>query len=305
MSKKTKQTLITSRDDKGRHAVNLFAIEYDKAKLDEERAQRLNERGDELQVGIAKLIAELSISNQYAGEEVHSNYTYPQEYKGSKPIKEQIKALAKIFNLDPNQSLEYAKNLPELPEGAEGWFAIPSVSALAEKHFPEVTDPAEQYCRAVQLVHQKTADFADLRKFYNYREGNITTDHLRVHARTAHALDLIAETQPAVIEIVAAQFGMRHRGRSVRRAREVFVANEFGLGSLAVGSMLLTHPEREVQWEQLHMDCAGDEFSPAADGQFSSAPIFRFDDGEVEFGASFVGSANDDYGSVSGFVPQC
>ncbi|MEK7142123.1 MAG: hypothetical protein AAB818_00890, partial [Patescibacteria group bacterium] len=80
------QTLITSRDPKGLHAVGLFEAVYNKSKLDEARAQRLNERGGELQDGIAKLIAELSVSNQYANEEVRSSYTYPKEYKGPKPI---------------------------------------------------------------------------------------------------------------------------------------------------------------------------------------------------------------------------
>lgn len=260
------QTLITSRDPKGLHAVGLFEAVYNKSKLDETRAQRLNERGGELQDGIAKLIAELSVSNQYANEEVRSSYTYPKEYKGPKPIVDQIKAIAKIFGLDPSQAIEFAKNLPALPEGAEGWFAIPSVDALAKKHFPEVTDPVQKYCQAVQLVHAK---IAASRSFYNYREGQITPAQLRVHARTAHALDLIAETQKGDILIVAAQLGMRHRGKSVRRAREVFVANEFGLGSLAVGSIVLTHPERLVRWEELDMDCSGDEFYPGADGFFS------------------------------------
>ncbi|MBP6855428.1 MAG: hypothetical protein KBC26_00375 [Candidatus Pacebacteria bacterium] len=295
------QTLITSRDPKGLHAVGLFEAVYNKSKLDDARAQRLNERGGELQDGIAKLIAELSVSNQYANEEVRSNYVYPKEYKGPKPIADQIKALAKILDLDPSQALEFAKNLPALPDGAEGWFAIPSVDALAAKHFPEVTDPAEMYCQAVQLVHAK---IAASRSFYNYREGQITPAQLRVHARTAHALDLIAETQKGDILIVAAQLGMRHRGKSVRRAREVFVANEFGLGSLAVGSIVLTHPERLVRWEELDMDCSGDEFSPEADGDFSGSPGFGFDGGGVEFGACFVGHPDGCFGSVSGFLSQ-
>ncbi len=296
------QTLITSRDPKGLHAVGLFEAVYNKSKLDEARAQRLNERGGELQDGIAKLIAELSVSDQYANEEVRSNYTYPKEYKGPKPIADQIKAIAKIFDLDPSQAIEFAKNLPALPEGAEGWFAIPSVDALAKKHFPEVTDPVQKYCQAVQLVHAK---IAASRSFYNYREGQITPAQLRVHARTAHALDLIAETQKGDILIVAAQLGMRHRGKSVRRAREVFVANEFGLGSLAVGSIVLTHPERLVRWEELDMDCAGDEFSPEADGDFSESPVFGFSGGGVRFGADFVGGPYDSFGSVSGFLsPQ-
>src|SRR3989338_387813 len=291
------QTLITSRDPKGLHATGLFEAVYNKSKLDDARAQRLNERGGELQDGIAKLIAELSMSDQYANEEVCSSYTYPKEYKGPKPINDQIKAIAKIFGLDPSQALEFAKTLPELPNGAEGWFAIPSVDALAAKHFPEVTDPIQKYCQAVQLVHTKiTAS----RSFYNYREGQITPAQLRVHARTAHALDLIAETQKSDILIVAAHLGMRHRGKSVRRAREVFVGNEFGLGSLAVGSIVLTHPERLVRWEELDMDCSGDEFSPEADGVFSESPCFVFGDGGVGFGADFVDDPSRGFCSVSG-----
>jgi hypothetical protein len=295
------QTLITSRDPKGLHAVGLFEAVYNKSKLDDARAQRLNERGGELQDGIAKLIAELTTSNQYANEEVRSSYTYPKEYKGPKPIVDQIKAIAKIFGLDPSHAVEFVKNLPALPEGAEGWFAIPSVDALAKKHFPEVTDPAQKYCQAVQLVHAK---IAASRSFYNYREGQITPAQLRVHARTAHALDLIAETQKGDILIVAAQLCMRHRGKSVRRAREVFVANEFGLGSLAVGSIVLTHPERLVRWEELDMDCSGDEFAPGADGDFSNAPIFYFDDGKVLFNAHWCDRAYELYGSASAFLSQ-
>jgi hypothetical protein len=295
------QTLITSRDPKGLHATGLFEAVYNKSKLDEARAQRLNERGGELQDGIAKLIAELSQSDQYANEEVRSSYTYPKEYKGPKPINDQIKAIAKIFGLDPSHALEFAKTLPELPNGAEGWFAIPSVDALAAKHFPEVTDPTQKYCQAVQLVHTK---IADSRSFYNYREGQITPAQLRVHARTAHALDLIAEKQKGDILIVAAQLGMRHRGKSVRRARETFVSNEFGLGSLAVGSIVLVHPERLVRWEELDMDCSGDEIAPDAVGFFFRAPIFIFSDGKVSFNAIWFDYALVKYGSVSGFVPQ-
>ncbi|KKQ58733.1 MAG: hypothetical protein US79_C0003G0034 [Parcubacteria group bacterium GW2011_GWC1_38_17] len=296
------QTLITSRDPKGLHAVGLFEAVYNKSKLDEARAQRLNEHGGELQDGIAKLIAELSVSNQFADEEVRSSYTYPKEYKGPKPVADQIKALAKIFDLDPSHAIEFAKNLPALPEGAEGWFAIPSVDALTKKHFPEVTDPTQKYCQAVQLVHAK---IVASRSFYNYREGQITPAQLRVHARTAHALDFIAETQKSDILIVAAQLGMRHRGKSVRQARGVFVANEFGLGAFAIGIILLTHPEREVQWEQLHVDCAGDEFSPGAGGVFSNAPVFDFDGGEVRFNAYWFGDAYWHFGSASAFVsPQ-
>lgn len=298
----SKQTLITSRDPKGLHAVGLFEAAYNKSKLDDARAQRLNERGGELQDGIAKLIVGLSMSDRYADEEVCSSYTYPKEYKGPKPINDQIKAIAEIFGLDPSHALEYAKNLPQLPEGAEGRFAIPSVDALAKKHFPGVINLVQKYCRAVQLVHTK---IAASRKFYNYREGKITPAQLRVHARTAHALDLIAETQKGDILIIAAQLGMRHRGKSVRRAREVFVANEFGLTILAVGSIVLTHPERLVRSAELDMDCSGDEFDdPGANVRFAFTPLFDFSDGGVVFRTYWFGGAGGSYGSASGFVSQ-
>ena len=82
------------------------------------------------------------------------------------------------------------------------------------------------------------------------------------------------------------------------------MANEFGLGAFASSIMVLTHPERLVQWEQLHVDCAGDEFSPGADGDFSSAPVFYFYDGKVEFSAYWCDHANRDYGSASAFLSQ-
>src|SRR3989339_87979 len=273
--------------------------------LDNPGAQRVIEHGDDFAEAIRTAaitsLKDLSVTDKFKNVEVKSNYTYPKEYKGPKPINDQIKAIAKIFGLDPSHALEFAKTLPELPNGAEGWFAIPSVDALAAKHFPEVTDPIQKYCQAVQLVHTK---IADSRSFYNYREGQITPAQLRVHARTAHALDLIAETQKSDSLIVAAHLGMRHRGKSVRRAREVFVANEFGLGSLAVGSIVLTHPKRLLPWQELEMDCSGDEFSPEAAGGFSRSSCFGFSDGGVGFGARFVGGPLYFFGSVSGFLSQ-
>ena len=295
------QKVVTHRDSKGIKFFSIVEAAYDKARLSEEEAQRVNDTPGLAEL-IGNFIAESRATNKYASEEVKSNYVYPKEYKGPKPISEQINILARILELDPIQALEYAKNLPQLPEGAEGWFAVPSVDALVKKYFPEVTDPADKYCRAVQLVHQK---IAESRSFYNYREGQITPAQLRVSARTAHSLNLIAEKQPGSdILIIAAQLGIGHRGRSVRRAREVFVVNEFGLNSLSGNSILLVHPERLVRWEDLGMDYPGDEFAPETDGDFSEAPGVDFSDGRVGFGTVLVGDPDGHFGSASGFLPQ-
>lgn len=243
----------------------------------------------------------INTTNQYANEVVSSNYTYPEEYKGPKPIVEQVNIIATMFGLDPTQALQFAKNLPTLPEGSEGWFAIPKVSAVATKQFPAITDKAEQYCEAVKLVHTKLADSC---RFRNYRDGEIVTSKLRQHARSAHFLSHLEAEQAGDILIIAVQYGMRHRGKSVRRARETFASNEFGLGAFAIGCMALVHPERYVRWEELDTDCAGDEFAPDADGGFSGSPLFFSGDGGLGFDTDGVSSAYAYYGSVSAFVQQ-
>ena len=157
------KTLITSNDPKGLKFVSLCRDAYDKAKLDDGRAQRLNENGGEFQAGLRELIARFSVSNQFASEEVASSYAYPDEYRGPKPIGEQVDILAKVFGLSPGFTSDFIeKQLPKLalPEGVDGWFAIPSLDAVAKRFFPEVTDPAERYCRAVNLLLEKLGALA-------------------------------------------------------------------------------------------------------------------------------------------------
>jgi hypothetical protein len=293
------QNIATQRDPNGRKFMDIVGQQYDRAGLSEEEARHINDTAG-LAGLIANFIAENRANNKFKDERVSSACTYPKEYKGPNPIIDQIQAIASIFGLDPVFAIEYAKHLPQLPQGAEGWFAIPSLSALAVKRFPEVTDPAEQYCQAIQIVQEK---IAASRAFYNYREGQIRPQQLLMHTRTTDAMALIAGNQKSDILIVAAQLGMRHRGRSVRCAQEKFTSEEYGLGSLAVGSIILTHPERLIYWEELDMNCAGDEFAPTAGGPFVAAPIFVFNDDKVRFDILGVIGAYGPYGSASGFLP--
>jgi len=43
---------------------------------------------------------------------------------------------------------------------------------------------------------------------------------------------------------------------------------------------------------------------PDADGDFSNAPYFNFNDGKVKFGTNWFDNANSNYGSASGFLPK-
>jgi len=282
------KALITSRDPKGLQVVRLFEDAYNKAELDDESAQRINERGGEFQNGITELIVELSVSNQFADEEIESSCGYLSGYEKPKGITVQTDRLRELF-----PDIGYAdKKLIEQPFSvkAEGWFAIPKWEKLASTY-------GEAVQKVLDMI-KKTREG----KFQNYREGHLGPEYLRQHAKTARMFQVIADQQRNHdILVVPCQFGILHRGKSVRRAREVMNSSEFGLGAFAVGIMLLTHPERLQHHDDLWIDCAGDEYSSEADGSFESAPGFSFDGGRVGFDAIWFGSAGAGCGSASAF----
>lgn len=275
------------------HGINIALGELDEAALDE-----LLDNGDTARARVIEVVTktarELSVTNQFADEEVSSNYAYPAEYKGPRSIREQVKMVAEMFGLDAAPTIKWLDENPDmkLPSGAEGWFAVPRWQKLGAT-----------YNEAFAVVLKK---IAESRKFYNYREGVLGPEYLRQTDRKIQMMEKLAEEQgnPDIL-IVPAQFGLKYRGCSVRRARvKMPKKTEFGLGAFEVGIMTLVHPERFVRWEQLHVDCAGDEYSPGADGQFGPAPIFLFRGGRLEFYAGWFVSARDHYGSASGAVPQ-
>lgn len=273
------------------------------AGLDKDGAERLKgnpEFAESLRQFAVAQISELSVTNQFATEERPSKYGYLSGYK-QKGLIEQTNCLRELFlgigytNQDLLAQIE--KNEVKLPEHAEGWFAIPNWT----KHSAIF---GSTYSQAVQKVLDTIKQSRGA--LYNYREGQIDEQHLRQSVRSQKFWQDISEAQgnPDIL-VVSAQFGLRHRGRSARRAREVFQQNEFGLGAFVNGIMILTHKERLMHYDDLWIDCSGDEFDdPGDDVRFDRAPCFSFSGGEVEFVARYVSSALDFYGSSSGLVPQ-
>lgn len=242
----------------------------------------------------------------YADEEVPSKYTYPKEYLGPKPIMQQILKISKIFDIHSLNASQYVESLPQIPKEAEGWFAIPTVNAIAKKHFPYIDDENEKYCRAVRLVHEY---IKKSRRFDNYEEKNINPTHLECSTRTKQALQILTNIQKndffddeLNIMIIAAQLGLRHRGRSVRRVSKLIKQNEFGLDSLAIGSIILCHPERFTCWEELDIDCAGDYFSPDNDDKFSAVPCFCFRLHSLEYCTGPNSYVDMSFGSATAFI---
>jgi hypothetical protein len=224
-------------------------------------------------------------------EEVGSSYGYMSYYR-PKGIAEQITRLKELFPELGNADAERADQ--PLPPNAEGWFAIPRWEKISRTY----NEAVEKVLAMIKQTHNG--------RFYNYREGKLGPNCLHQHERTVEMLKELDDQQAGhSILIVPAQFGFRHRGRSVRRACEVFNASEFGLGAFAVAVCLLTHPKRLQHCFDLGIHCAGDEYDNLNNhDRFSHAPFFRFRGGEVEFDVYRFDRANGRYGSASGFVSQ-
>ena len=264
--------------------------------LDNPGAQRVIEHGDEfaeaIRIAALASLKDLSVSDKFKNEEVASNYGYLSGYRKPKSITEQCNILRQIF---PGVGFADEKLAERaVPANAEGWFAIPKWQTIA----PTYSEAVQKVLDAVKKARNG--------KFHNYRDGQINGERLRQSAKTAAVFQKLGDEQKDHdILVVAAQFGIRHRGRSVRRAREVFSQNEMGLGAFAVGIMILTHAERLQHYDDLWIDCAGDEFDdPDAVVRFDLAPCFGFLGGKVEFGTCWFVSANGHCGSASAFVPQ-
>ncbi len=279
------KSLITSGQKKQLRRLAEDAL--DEVRMTSEEAQRVLAQGDEFQKAINDSVVRLG-RGKYPDEEVESDYVYPPGY-GPKDITDQTNILRELF-----PGVGYAKEAlakAPLPKGAEAFFAIPQWQKMAET-----------YEKAVEKVLEA---LASQRAFYNYRKGQLGPEYLKRSERTERMLQTLAQQQGTWdILVVPAQFGLRHRGKSVRRAREMFTAQEFGLGAFEVGIMLLTHTERLSAYKDLWIDCSGDEYSPDADGHFGHAPYFRFSDGGVGFDAYWSVHAYARCSSVSAFLPQ-
>jgi len=297
-------SVTTVRDPKGQKFMAIVEAAYNKARLDDNEAQRVNDTPG-LSKLIGSFIAESRVTDRYKDQQVPSTWTYPPEYKGPKDFHQQTEILLGILpGLDPEQAWKWYNDVYtrlEVPDWVEGVFAVPSEFALARLFYPDIQERPAQYCAGVNLLLKK---IANSRQFYNYCDEQIDPAHLWRTERTALMINALWEMQgrPDIVALPA-QLGLQHRGRSDLRARECFMAQEFGAGSLEGAAIALTHPERFVRWEQLHEDLAGDDFSSAADGQADEAPYLYFYDDKVKFGTVLLDIPNECYGSVSCWLP--
>ncbi|HTW79478.1 MAG TPA: hypothetical protein VME23_08060 [Terracidiphilus sp.] len=235
---------------------------------------------------IVDAIQRHAVSNKYLNEAVGSDRGYPANYR-VRPVEAQTTGLRTAFP-KLGSCIEKLARLP-LPEGAEGWFAIPRWQALAPT-----------YNEAVEMMLET---LGKRRRFSNRIAGRLSDVFLRQTARSRLADEILADQQPGNdILVVAAQAGMLHRGSSARRTRAAMAGNEFGLGVFAFAAMVLTHPERLSSSDTLMVDCCGDEYSIQGDSTFDRIPLFDFDVSGIEFSIFYEDRARNLWGSPTGFL---
>lgn len=127
-------TIVTNRDPKGRKFMEIVAAAYDKAQLSDGpkgEAQRINDVYlGELSDLVTEFIEKRRVREEFANEEVSSNYGYLSGYKKPIGLVEQTNCLRELFpglgyaNQDLLTRIE--KGEVKLPANAEGWFAIPN-----------------------------------------------------------------------------------------------------------------------------------------------------------------------------------
>lgn len=191
---------------------------------------------------------------RFENEEVASISNYGKFYKGPKPIEEQISLLASLLGLDSSHALAYIQQLPSLPEGAEGWFAVPSVGDCEG-----ITDSS-----IAKIVFEKLGEVTDVDWDVNFESAELHNAKFSCEIRKAFSY--LRKMQPGDIWIIPAQLGMRHRGRSPRCAQEKYLKGEFGLSSYMFVSILLNHLDLMRQSYDLGAICAGDYFDEEWDG---------------------------------------
>jgi len=289
--------IVTQRDPKGRKFMRDVGDIYDSFELNPDEAQYLNEAMSKSGV-IRKFIDENRLSKRFSAEEVPSNYGYLSGYKRPKDIHIQANRLRELFPGlgHASEMMEDPRIVHQLGIGsisgaplAEGWFAIPRWEKIASTY-------GEAVQRVLDLINL-TRDG----KFEKCCHGVLGLENLRQTAKTAAMFKKISiEQKGRDILVFPAQFGLRHRGRSDRRAIEVMRSNEFGLGAFGTGIMLLTHLERLQRFNDLKIGCAGDYF--VSGGRYT--PFFYFHTGNLVFDTNYIGNADETCGAASGFYPQ-
>ncbi len=218
---------------------------------------------------------------------------YRSGYAKSKSISEQVKILRRIFPDIGFADERLAEK--QLPNHAEGWFAIPRWQLIAPSYGEAVRKVFDK------LKEERKGRFHD---FFLAPDTSCEGNLLETDKKRDIFQKLGEEQDTQGILVVAAQFGLRYRGIPSLGVRTGTDLHEFCLGAFEVGVMLLTHPDRLMCFDDLHIHCAGDNYDLDLDGDPEDVLSLGFDVEGLEVEHCWIGLKDGSAGAATGFLPQ-
>ena len=281
-------------DDQKDKIIGLIKNGLNKLLLNKQRAQNVIEFGDIAQDKINEVlfnIATGSMADYYTNEEIDTDCSYPREYKPTS-IEKQINVWQKKFPGLSTENVIKIANQITLPMEAENLFIIPKWNRIAEFY--------------VEAVKKMLTLFSAVHKYANSdREIKRTCCLSQSSVRSREKMAILSKEQSGDYLVVPAQFGLRHRGKSSRRSKALFLENEFELGIFAVTGMLMTHPKRIQYAHSLSViDCGGDEyFNMNLNSDYFSTLLFYWSDHQIFSRTRYNDVYHSNCGLVSAFLP--
>ncbi len=263
------------REKQKNHLLGIFGGVLNDLNLTKSDAQIAVNNGGDLKSELSKTTRNFLRTVLWQGN------VYPKDYR-RKPVARQIDIVGKVFDLPTEKAMQFAtERLPKIkfPQHAEGWFAIPSVEAVAAKHFPQVTGIVDQYRECVRFA---CAKIKETRKFNDYELGYFDHHPFMERPKSLEIYNSWANGgQSGEILIIPAQLGMRFQGKSVEDAFKTFSKKEFPLGMFEVLSILITHPKRFNPYAGLSIVCADNAILSDSGPEY---PHFWMDTNESSIG---------------------
>lgn len=242
--------------------------------------------GEELSKSVRTILRDYAVSSEYEKEDVPSRRVYPRNYF-VRPVEAQVTELRKAFPGKVDSCYEKIGS-KRVPPGAEHWFVYPRWQLIGATYEEAVNAAIDAMARRRRFSHRLQSRLGD--------------QFLRQTQRTTIAEDILAKQQPgADLLVVPAQFGMRFRGCSARRARSLMDGNEFGLGLFALACMLLTHPER-LAIDSLMLDCSGDDYALEGKYYFNHVPLIDYDLSGVELSCFYNDRACEEWATPTAYL---
>ena len=159
------------------------------------------------------------------------NETIAEKDWHPRPVREQIDLLAEEFNLQKEQTLRFLdETFPNavLPSEARGWFALPTIEAVANRFFPDAKNTIEKYRRSTELaldkISKRSQEFEGL-------DCKSTPEKFFLLEKTRLALEEIRIQQSGDIIVLPVRFNVK----TVLTSKDEFILGSFFTACLGLG----------------------------------------------------------------------